>query len=111
MSCYPGPRLKKHHPGDLPGLTRKTPKSGSNFKINQFLEKRSNIIFIFKKNKNCVFIMVRENGNYLDMYISLEKQKAKRSTSRFYYNYMKCVWIISFFDLVWLQPYLGPANL
>jgi hypothetical protein len=32
------------------------------------------------------------------MYISLEKQKDAQV--RFYYNYLKCVWIISFFDWV-----------
>uniref|UniRef100_A0A452YMB3 Ribosomal protein S4 n=1 Tax=Aegilops tauschii subsp. strangulata TaxID=200361 RepID=A0A452YMB3_AEGTS len=59
MSRYRGPRLKKiRRLGALPGLTRKTPKSGSNLKKNSILGKRSNIIFVFKKNRNCVFIMV-----------------------------------------------------
>ena len=59
MSRYRGPRLKKiRRLGALPGLTRKTPKSGSNLKKNSILVKWSNIVFVFKKNRNCVFITV-----------------------------------------------------
>jgi hypothetical protein len=44
------------------------------------------------------------------MKVGCQIGKAKGQQARFYYNYLKCVWIISFFDWVWPQPFLGPAN-
>jgi hypothetical protein len=59
MSCYRGPRLKKFAVWELyqdslekrlnPEVIRKR---------NSILGKKSNIVFVFKKNRNCVFIMV-----------------------------------------------------
>jgi hypothetical protein len=45
---------------------------------------------------------------YYVQYILLEKQKGQQVG--FYYNYLKCVWITSFFDWVWLRPFLEPGN-
>jgi small subunit ribosomal protein S4 len=53
MSRYRGPRLKKiRRLGALPGLTRKKPKSESNQTKKFHSGKKSNIIFVFKKNRN-----------------------------------------------------------
>ena len=45
---------------------------------------------------------------YYVQYILLEKLKGQQVG--FYYNYLKCVWITSFFDWVWLRPFLEPGN-
>jgi len=59
MSRYRGPRLKKiRRLGALPGLTRKRLNPEVIRKRNSILGKKSNIVFVFKKNRNCVFIMV-----------------------------------------------------
>nr|VDD22738.1 unnamed protein product [Brassica oleracea] len=44
--------------------------------------------------------MVLQNVNYLNMFVSPEKPRGQRV--KFYYNYLKCVWITSFFGWVWL---------
>nr|AAO74092.1 ORF42d [Pinus koraiensis] len=42
------------------------------------------------------------------MFVFLEEPKAQRARS--YCNYLKCVWIILFFDWVWLPPFLELDN-
>ena len=41
--------------------------------------------------------MVLPNANYLNTFVSPEKLKGQ--PVRFYYNYLKCVWITTFFRL------------
>ncbi|GFP89266.1 30S ribosomal protein s4 chloroplastic [Phtheirospermum japonicum] len=52
--------------------------------------------------------MVLQNDNYLNTFVSPEKPRGQQA--KFYYNYLKCAWITSFFDWVWLQLFPQPAN-
>ena len=62
MSRYRGPRLKKiRRLGALPGLTRKTPKSGSNLKKIQFWEKGA-ISYLSSRQTEIAFSLWSDRG-------------------------------------------------
>ncbi|KAL8480981.1 hypothetical protein ACS0TY_027496 [Phlomoides rotata] len=52
--------------------------------------------------------MVLQNNNYLNTFVLPEKPGGQRV--KFYYNYLKYVWITSFFNWVRLRLFLQPAN-
>ena len=100
MSRYRGPRFKKiRRLGALPGLTSKGPKAGAILKPITLVKKSQYRIRLEEKTKLRFHYGLTEHQ--LLKYVRIAG-KARGQQVKFYYNYLKCVWITSFFDWVWL---------
>ncbi|YP_740477.1 ribosomal protein S4 (chloroplast) [Citrus sinensis] len=109
MSRYRGPRFKKiRRLGALPGLTSKRPRAGSDFRNQLRSVKKSQYRIRLEEKQKLRFHYGLTERQLLNMFVSPEKPKGQPVW--FYYNYLKCVWITFFFDWVWLQLFLKPAN-
>ena len=110
MSRYRGPRFKKiRRLGALPGLTNKKPRSGNDLRNQSRSGKKSQYRIRLEEKQKLRFHYGLTERQLLK-YVRIAGKAKGDQKVRFYYNYLKCVWITSFFDWVWLRLFPEPAN-
>ncbi|KAJ4732362.1 Ribosomal protein S4 [Rhynchospora pubera] len=112
MSRYRGPRFKKiRRLRTLPGLIqKKNINSNLILKKNQLLlVKKKTIWYSLRRKTEITFSLWFDRTTISSIY-AYRWKKARDPQVKFCYNYLKCVWIISFLDWVWLQLFLELGN-